>query len=60
MSRIDTAKTVEKKKEFLKSKILDRLDKEENYVDIVVLFTKSEMEEKLLENVPPVRLKFDM
>ena len=42
MSRIDTSKTEEGKKEFLASKLLDRLDKEDDCIDIIVLFTKTE------------------
>jgi hypothetical protein len=38
--------------------VLDRLDKEDNYIDIVVLFTKNEQDEKLIGNIPTVRLKF--
>ena len=41
MSRIDTNKTEQGKKEFLASKLTDRLDKEEEYIDIVVLFSKA-------------------
>lgn len=60
MSRIDTSKTEEGKKEFLASKLLDRLDKEDDCIDIIVLFTKTEEDEKMIENIPPVRLKFEV
>ena len=48
MSRIDTSKTEAGKKEFLNSKLIDRLEKEEEYIDIIVLFTKSEDDDKIL------------
>lgn len=38
--------------------MLDKLEREEEYLDIVVLFTLSEEEEKIMEGVPPVRLHF--
>lgn len=60
MSRIDTSKTEDGKKEFLASKLLDRLDKEDDCIDIIVLFTKTEEDEKMIENIPPVRLKFEV
>lgn len=41
----------------MKSAALEKLEREENYADIVVLFSQGE-EEKLLEGVPPVRLLF--
>lgn len=59
MSRIDTGKTEEAKKTFLKEKILDKLDLDENYIDIIVLFTKSPEDDKIIEGVPPVRLLFN-
>ena len=58
MSRIDTGKSEAARKQFLKTKILDKLEKEDNYVDIIVLFTMKEGEEKILEGIPPVRLVF--
>lgn len=58
MSRIDTSKTEAGKKEFLNSKVLDKLDKDEAYIDIVVLFTRKPEDEKMLENIPPIRLTF--
>lgn len=58
MSRIDTNKTEAGKKEFLTSKVLDKLDKDESYIDIVVLFTRKLEDEKMLENIPPIRLTF--
>ena len=58
MSRIDTSKTESGKKEFLKSKLLERLEREEQYIDIIVLFTKNQEDDKILEGVPPVRLHF--
>lgn len=39
MSRIDLGKTEEEKKAFLSLQVLEKLEKEENYIDIVVLFT---------------------
>lgn len=42
MSRIDTSKTEAGKKEFLNGKLMDRLEKEEEYIDIIILFTNSE------------------
>jgi hypothetical protein len=41
----------------LKTVALEKLEREESYADIVVLFGVGE-EEKLLEGVPPVRLFF--
>lgn len=59
MSRIDTSKSESGKKEFLKSKLVERLEREEeNYIDIIVLFTQNEEDEKILEGVPPIRLNF--
>jgi RIO-like serine/threonine protein kinase len=58
MSRIDTSKTEEGIKEFLNSKLVDRLEKDEDYIDIVILCVKAEGEDKILEGVPPVRLCF--
>lgn len=45
-------------KEFLEWKVVDRLDKEDDYIDLIVLFTKGEKDEKIIEHVPPVRLRF--
>jgi hypothetical protein len=42
----------------LKEKILDKLDLDENYIDVIVLFTKGAEEEKIIEGVPPVRIVF--
>ena len=58
MSRIDTSKTESGKKEFMSSKLVERLEREEDYIDIIVLFTKNEEDDKILEGVPPVRLYF--
>jgi hypothetical protein len=58
MSRIDTGKGEEAKKAFIKEKILDKLDMDDNYIDVIVLFTKSAEDEKIIEGVPPVRLLF--
>ena len=41
MSRVDFGKGEAERKKFLSSKILDKLDREEEYLDIVVLFTTS-------------------
>lgn len=47
------------KKEFMKSKLLDVLEREEksNYIDLIVTFTLLE-DDKLLKEVPKVRLNF--
>lgn len=58
MSRIDLGKTEEEKKAFLSLQVLDKLEKEDNYIDIVVLFTLIEGDDKILEGLPPVRLLF--
>ena len=58
MSRIDHGKSEADQKAFLASHVLDKLEKEDNYIDIVVLFTLNENDEKILEGVPPVRLVF--
>lgn len=58
MSRIDFGQSQAEKKKFLSSQVLDKLEREEEYLDIVVLFTLSEEEEKIMEGVPPVRLHF--
>ena len=42
----------------MNSKLVERLEREEDYIDIIVLFTKDEEDEKILEGVPPVRLYF--
>ena len=41
MSRIDTGKSEEAQNSFLKEKILDKLEAEDNYIDLIVLFIKS-------------------
>lgn len=48
MSRVDFGKSAAEKKKFLSSKVLDKLQREEDYLDIVVLFTLNEEEEKIL------------
>ncbi len=58
MSRIDSGKSEEAKKAFMKEKILEKLDMDENYIDVIVLFTKGVDDEKIIEGVPPVRLLF--
>lgn len=58
MSRVDFGKGEAEKKKFLSSKVLDKLEREEEYLDIVVLFTAAEEDDKILEGVPPVRLLF--
>lgn len=58
MSRIDHGKSENDQKAFLSSLVLDKLEKEDNYIDIVVLFTISESDDKILEGIPPVRLIF--
>lgn len=58
MSRIDHGKSETDQKAFLTSHVLDKLEKEDNYIDIVVLFTLNENDDKILEGVPPVRLVF--
>lgn len=42
MSRVDFGKGEAEKKKFLSSKVLDKLEREEEYLDIVVLFTATE------------------
>lgn len=48
MSRVDFGKTAAEKKSFLSSRVLDKLEREDDYLDIVVLFTISEEDEKIL------------
>jgi hypothetical protein len=58
MSRVDIGKTENELKAFLALPVLEKLEKEENYIDIVVLFTISEGDDKILEGIPPIRLIF--
>ena len=58
MSRVDFGKGEAEKKKFLSSKVLDKLQREEEYLDIAVLFTETEEDDKILEGIPPVRLLF--
>ena len=57
MSRIDVGKGEAEKKKFLSSKVLDKVEKEDEYADIVVLFTAKEQDDKILGDIPTVRLR---
>ncbi len=58
MSRVDLGKSEAEQKAFLSSAVVDKLEKEENYINIVVLFTLKEEDDKIIEGLPPVRLVF--
>lgn len=58
MSRIDIAKTEADLKAFLSTPIIDKLEKEDDYIDIVVLFTLEEKDDKIIQDLPSVRLLF--